>query len=448
MEPFRNRLPALAVLLFAITASGIITQALAQTRADCPAALPAGTECHTGQDANGAWYLIAIPANWAGSGSRTLVMHAHGGPDLGAPTLKRSIDDVTRWAITVKAGYAWAGSTYRRGGYGVRMAAEDTENLRKIFIAKFGQPRRTLMHGQSWGGNVGAKVIELYNNDGPVKNYDGALLTSGVLGGGTRGYDYRMDLRVVYQHFCGNHPRPDEPQYPLWMGQPPESKLNPAALRARVNECTGNQMPAEKRSAAQRRNLENILKVTRIPEQTLGSHLNWATFTFADIVHKRLGGRNPFSTEGVQYTGSDDDAALNKNAPRYRPDPAALAELADDSDLTGRVNIPVLTLHAIGDPTAFVEHESAFREVYQRAGTADRLVQTFSTENEHSYLSTPAYAALMASLLEWIDAGRKPDARSVDALCGKMRATFGEECRFDVNFQPQPYESRVYPRKR
>lgn len=434
----------LLTLASIIAALGFTAATQAQTKADCPAALPTGTECHTGQDANGAWYLIAIPKNW----NRVLVMHAHGGPDLGAPTLKRSNDDATRWAITVKAGYAWAGSTYRRGGYGVRMAAEDTENLRKLFIARFGQPRRTLMHGQSWGGNVGAKVIELYNNDGPVKNYDGAMLTSSVLGGGTRGYDYRIDLRVVYQHFCANHPRADEPQYPLWMGLPPGSKLNPAALRERVNECTGNRMPAEKRSAVQQRNLANILKVTRIPEQTLGSHLNWATFTFADIVHKRLGGRNPFSTEGVQYTGSDDDAALNKNAPRYKPDPAALAELADDSDLTGRVNIPVLTLHAIGDPTAFVEHESAFREVYQRAGTADRLVQTFSTEHEHSYLSTPAYAALLASLLEWVDAGKKPDAKSVAALCPKMRDIYGDQCRFDVNYKPQAYESRVYPRKR
>ena len=305
------------------------------------------------------------------------------------------------------------------------------------------------MHGQSWGGNVAAKVIELYNDvPGPVKNYDGALLTSGVLGGGTRGYDYRMDLRVVYEHFCKNHPRADEPQYPLWMGLPPDSKMRPADLRERVNECTGLQSPAAKRSEAQKRNLANILKVTRIPEKTLGSHLNWATFTFADIVHKRLGGRNPLSTDGVQYAGSDDDAALNRNAPRYRPDPAALAELAEDSDLTGRVTIPVLTLHAIGDPTAFVEHESAFREVYQRAGTTDRLVQTFSTEREHSYLSTPAYAALMASLMDWVDAGKKPDVRSVAALCPKMRDLYGDECRFDVNYRPQNYEDRVYPRRR
>jgi len=45
--------------------------------------------------------------------------------------------------------------------------------------------------------------------------YDAVLLTSGVLAGGTRSYDFRLDLRVVYQAVCGNHPRPDEAQYPL-----------------------------------------------------------------------------------------------------------------------------------------------------------------------------------------------------------------------------------------
>ena len=35
----------------------------------------------------------------------------------------------------VKAGYAWAGSTFRQGGVAVRDAAEDTERLRGIFEA-------------------------------------------------------------------------------------------------------------------------------------------------------------------------------------------------------------------------------------------------------------------------------------------------------------------------
>ena len=413
----------------------------------CPTAVPVKTVCHTGLDANGAYYLIAMPENW----NRVLVMHSHGGPDLAAPSSTRSAEDLTRWAIMVKAGYAWAGSTFRRGGYGVRMAAEDTENLRQLFLKTFGQPRRTIMHGQSWGGNVGAKVTELYghqkNPDGS-KAYDGTLLTSGVLGGGTRGYDYRIDLRVVYQYYCNNHPRADEPQYPLWIGLPLDSAMTPRDLAARVNECTGVQLAPEKRTDAQRRALANILNVTRVPERTLIAHLSWGTFLFSDIVHWRLHGRNPFSTTGVRYSGSEDDAALNRGVARYRADPRALAELAHDSDLTGKVSIPVLTLHAIDDPTAFVEHEAAYRRVRERAGTAALLVQTFSKESEHSYLATPQYPALLEALLAWIDKGEKPSPQSVAALCGKYTSAYEGGCHFDTTYRPQPYESRVYPRQR
>ena len=38
--------------------------------------------------------------------------------------------------------------------------------------------------------------------------YDAVLLTSGVLAGGSRSYDFRTDLRVVYQYLCNNHPGP------------------------------------------------------------------------------------------------------------------------------------------------------------------------------------------------------------------------------------------------
>lgn len=211
---------------------------------ECPTGLPADTACFTGQDGNGANYSIAIPRDWNGS----LVMHAHGGPDLGPASPERSAEDLARWSVMVREGYAWAGSYYRRGGYGTRMAADDTETLRQLFVATFGQPRRTLVHGQSWGGNVAAKVVEIYAApEGERPTYDGALLTNGVLAGGSRGYNYRVDLRVVYQYYCDNHPRPSEVQYPLWMGLRPGSTLTSAGLRARVQECTGYQSaPADR----------------------------------------------------------------------------------------------------------------------------------------------------------------------------------------------------------
>ncbi|MEV0204613.1 DUF6351 family protein [Streptomyces sp. NPDC050788] len=409
--------------------------------ATCPAELADKATCYTGQDANGAYYAIAVPKDWNGS----LVVHAHGGPDLGATSdPQRSVEDLARWSVMVDEGYAWAGSSYRRGGYGTRMGAEDTENVRRLFVERFGKPKRTYVHGQSWGGDVAAKVVETYGKKNGF--YDGALLTSGVLGGGSRGYDYRVDLRVVYQYYCHNHPRPTEVQYPLWEGLRAGSTMTSAGLRARLQECTGYASAPEERTALQQRNLDDILAVTRIPERTLESHLRFATFTFRDIVHDRLGGRNPFSNEGVWYSGSHDDKALNAGVERFSADPTAVRDLSYDSDLTGKVSIPVLTMHAIDDPTAFVEHEAAYRATLQGAHRDRYLVQSFTDEHEHSQLSNSEYANSIAALDSWVRTGHKPTPQSLADSCGAFDRTYGTGCFYEPGFHPFPYASRIRPR--
>ncbi len=412
------------------------------TPSACPDVLSEVATCYTGQDDNGAYYAIAIPDDWNGS----LVVHAHGGPDLGEGSdPARSPEDLERWAVMVQEGYAWAGSAYRRGGYGAQMAAQDTENLRRLFVGTWGEPSQTLLHGQSWGGNVAAKVAETFANDAG-RPYDGVLLTNGVLAGGSRGYDYRVDLRVVYQYYCRNHPRPTEPQYPLWMGLRPDSTMTSSGLRARLQECTANQSAPEERTALQQQNLDDILAVTGIPEHTLESHLRFATFTFRDIVSQRLGGQNPFGNRTIRYRGSHDDRALNAGVERFSPDRSAVRDLSFDSDLTGDVHLPVLTLHAIDDPTAFVEHESAYRATLKGAGNAKHLVQTFTREAEHSSLSNAEYAAAIASLASWAGHGHKPTPQSVAASCPAYVDRHGGGCFFEPTFTPGSYASRVQPR--
>lgn len=447
-------MPVRPLALLALAAlTGHIGGALAQTptapqpRA-CPAEVPAGATCHTGEDGLGGFYWIALPAQWKPE-SGVLVVHAHGGPaDTGPATLARGEEDLKRWAVTVKAGYAWVGATYRRGGFGVSMAAEDTERARRVFVKHFGPPRRTILHGQSYGGSVAAKGAELYAMvDGPsgsVKGpYDGMLLTSGMLGGGTRAYDFRIDLRVVYQYVCKNHPKADEPQYPLWQGLPMDAKLTRAELANRVDECTGVRKPAAQRTDQQKANLANIVNVIKIPERSLIAHLNWATWLFRDLTQLRLGNRNPFNNASVRYAGSTDDAALNAGVLRYTADPAAVAELAKDSDPQGRINMPVLSLHAVNDPTAFVELESAYRETLDRAGKGGLLVQTFSDESEHSYLSDPQYPALFTALLNWIDKNEKPTPHVVATLCKGYEAAYGDTCKLLPDYRSAPLASRV-----
>ncbi|GAB3491430.1 hypothetical protein [Amycolatopsis cihanbeyliensis] len=443
------RIGVVAALLVTTLGSGLPASAADSPAArerpapvPCPDEVTVPARCYSGQDGNGAYYSIAIPEQWNGS----LVLHAHGGPGLTEDSdPERSDKDLARWAVMVREGYAWAGSAYRRGGYGVRMAAEDTENLRRLFVRTFGRPSTTLLHGQSWGGNVAAKAAEIHGT-WPPRPYDGVLLTNGMLAGGSRGYDFRVDLRVVYQYYCGNHPRPTEPQYPLWMGLREGSTMTRAGLRARLQECTGFASARGERTPRQRQNLSDILAVTGIPERTLESHLRFATFTFRDIVHDRLDDRNPFSNRTIRYTGSYDDAALNAGVERFTADPSAVRDLSFDSDPTGAISIPVLTMHAIGDPTAFVEQEAAYRASLRGSRTAGRLVQTFTREGEHSTLSTSEYATAIDELATWVNTGRTPAPADIAGACPAHDATYGTGCFFDPGYVPAAYSSRVYPR--
>ena len=410
----------------------------------CPKDAPEGTRCLGGRDSLGAHYLIAMPAKWSG----VLVLHAHGGPALGEPTFKRVEDDLNRWDIMVRAGHAWAGSSFRQGGVEVRAAAEDTERLRGIFVTHVAKPRRTVLHGQSWGASVAAKGAEMFATARHGRSpYDGVLLTSGVLGGGTRSYDFRLDLRVVYQYLCNNHPLPTEPQYPLWQGLPAGASLTRAQLATRVDECLGIRKPAAQRSPEQQRRLKTIVDVIRIPETSVLGHLNWATWHFQDIAMNRTGGLNPFGNDKVVYRGSDNDAALNAGVLRYKADPAAVARFGADTDPNGRIPVPVLTVHGVDDPIAFVELDAAFRETMEKAGTADRLVQTFTQDREHSYLSDPTYPTLVNALLAWVERGEKPTPAGIAQACKPMEATFGPGCRFLPDYRPAPLSQRVAPRQ-
>lgn len=424
--------PAAAVAPLPVGASA---GSSAPVDATCPEGLPPGAHCYAGRSEEGAYYWMAIPADWNG----VLVMHSHGGPRTQTPEANDEIDDLQRLSVMVREGYAWAGSTYRRGGYGVRMAAEDTDILRRIFWTRFGRPKYTLLHGQSWGGNVAAKAAELYAVAGDgQRNYDGVLLTAGVIGGGTRSYRFRADLRAVYQFYCKNHPGPDEIQYPVSQGLPAGARMTRGELATRVDQCTGVGKPAGQRTPEQARNLGNIVRVIGIREDELVSHLWWATNLFQDMVQTRLDGANPFSNVGVVYSGSDDDAALNAGVERFEADPMAVARLAYDADLSGLIMLPTLTIHAKNDPTALVGLEALYRDTVADAGRSDLLVQTFTNEDQHSKLSTPEYAGLLDALMGWITRGDKPTPTSVAAACETHSAAYGEPCLFDTGYVPVP----------
>ena len=165
------------------------------------------------------------------------------------------------------------------------------------------------------------------------------------------------------------------------------------------------------------------------------------------IVHPP-GGGNAFGNIGVRYSGSADDAALNAGVLRYAADAAAVARFGADTDPTGRIQLPVLSVHGIDDPIAFVELGTLFADHMARAGRAGNLVQTFTHDAEHSYLADPVYPALLAALLDWVERGDKPTPQAIAERCQAQQARFGPGCRFEPGYRPAPLSSRLPDRQR
>ncbi len=437
MTWLRRASVALALLLPGLAAAEV-------TPADCPPGLPAGTTCLRGRDANGAWLLLARPANWHGG----LVTHVFGGPRMAPPARDTTDEDLIRYQEFLAEGWAWASSSRRREGFGLRRAGEDTLAATRAAEAAFGRPRLSVLHGQSWGGAVAARAIETLNEPDAEgrRPWQAALLTSAVLAGPTRAYDMRVDLRAAFQVVCGTHPAPEEPQYPVTLGLAQGQVMERDALMARYLACTGADLAPEARTPAQRQALGDLVAASRITEWAIPGHLAWATTVFADIAWRMMDGRSAFGNAGVRYSGTSDDAAFNARVPRITPDPDARAKLAEDGDPTGAIAIPVLTLHGIADSTVFVEHEAAYRATLEAAGTAHLLAQVFVDDGEHNKLSAALYPAALAALADWAETRRRPTPGEVRGRCEALRSRYAGECRVLSGYTPPSWESRVNPR--
>ncbi len=399
----------------------------------CPDAVAAIATCYAAKLETGAYLLAAMPKNWNGN----LIVFAHGGPSVTAPAEDDSKDDLAKYSIGVKMGFAWIASTYRKEGYGVQMAAEDTDDARKFFIDRIGKPKRTILHGASYGGLVGSKLIEKH-----PANYDGAFFNSGAVSGSIGNYEFRADLRAVYQYYCKNLPAASDGQYPLWAGLPAESKLTVRDLTARIDACTGVTKPADARTDEQKKNLADILGVMRFPETLLVRHMQAGAFVFRDINGRITQGKNPFSNANVRYWGSSDDAALNRGVTRFEADAPARVALIADGQPTGAITVPVISIHSMNDPQAAVEAQYEYREAVKSKGKGDLLVQAYTDERAHTAQSAPELAASIDALMQWIEKDTKPSPQSIAASCGQLRATYDGPCRYHPDYEVKALNTR------
>src|SRR5262245_36653492 len=182
---------SLTLVAFALSLGTALAQPAKPDTVACPEAIAGVATCYSAKLETGAYLLAAMPKTWNGN----LIVFAHGGPGPIPPSANYSRGSLGRYGIEVKSGYAWIASTYRYLGFGVQQSADDTEQARQYFVDRIGKPKRTIVHGASYGGLVGAMLIEHHG-----RNYDGAFFNSGMLAGAVVGYQFRRDPRGASQY--------------------------------------------------------------------------------------------------------------------------------------------------------------------------------------------------------------------------------------------------------
>ena len=100
---------------------------------------------------DGAPFRILMPEEWNGR----LVLFAHG--YSGTTQFPRA---VPLQDYAVENGYAMAYSGYNETGWAVGAGVKCTEELRRYFVSKYGDPERTYITGASMGGTITITLME------------------------------------------------------------------------------------------------------------------------------------------------------------------------------------------------------------------------------------------------------------------------------------------------
>ncbi len=381
--------------------------------------------------ANAGW-RIEIPAHWNGE----LVMWAHGfrGTDTRLFFQPEEVP-FRRWLL--QHGYAWAASTYSKNDYNVGTAVTDTRRLADFFEEVAGaDPERTYIAGASMGGHVTAASIERY-----PRFYDAAMPVCGVLGDYEL-FDFFLDFNLAAQQIAlGRSQFPVAPDYPTVTAPTIKRALElapgtwPVALNAKGQ---GFKQLVELRSGGDRPNFDQAWAFwSSVPEFGSGIPGNFlfdlgaGDGTVAESTKVSVDNRDTFyETDLIPGPSNPLEDDLNAKITRVKPDKRARqnTDRSGSPQLFGRIRVPVLTMHNLGD--LFVPFSM---ETQYAADVADRdrshlLVQRAIRGVGHCGFTTAEYEQAFSDLVTWVETGHRPEGDDVADPKAVADPNFG--CRF------------------
>lgn len=378
-----SKLVRILLLLVLVFTSTVIA---APVGAAAPKLLPVPGPCVEGTLPGGALSLICVPAaGWNGD----LVVWGHGyvAPDAPKDFYNLTMPDGTYLPALVQTlGYAFATTSYRRNGLAILEGVDDVRELVAAFPAAAGGPAdRTYMIGASEGGAVTTLLVER-----APELFSGGLSLCGPIGDFRKQIDYWGDFRVLFDYFFPGALPPTPISIPQDVMDTWETAYVPAiAARLAADPLVTAQLIRTSKAAIDKQD------PTTAGQTTLG--LLWYNVFATNDGKQQLNG-NPFDNLTRLYRGSADDATLNQGVQRFPADAAALANLAP-YNTSGRVSIPLVTMHTTGDEIIPFWHQLTYRNKLRLTGSAGAVTQVPIFRYGHCNFTTTEVLAAFGLLV-------------------------------------------------
>ena len=305
------------------------------------------------------------PIPWNG----TLVVYAHGYRPPQLP-LALPVDEINQFPTMVPGllgqGFAFATTSYHKNGYALEAAGEDLKDVVHHFNSLAPTPaQRVLLVGASEGGIITTLLVERHPADADGGLFHGGLALCAPVGGMPYQAQFIGDFRVVFDVFF-----PDV--FPFGAADiPPDAYLSwqstyvPAISAAMAANPSG----VAQLFAVTGANYDPANPATAVVTATTLLFYNiWGT---NDLI--ALSGGNPYGNENTIYTGSFNDTLLNASVERVAADQKAVGYVKRFYDTTGKLRVPLVTLHNQYDPAVPYQHEAIYANKVAQRGRSQYL---------------------------------------------------------------------------
>lgn len=305
--------------------------------------------------------LLCMPEAW----NTHLVIYAHGyvAPQLPLDLPRGELEQAGgEQMITsiLDLGFAFMTTSYSKNGWALEAAQNDLTKLVHFAEKKAAAAGVALgnvyLTGASEGGLVTVMMIERHS-----ELFAGGLVMCGPIGGAPYQVEYVGDFRVVFDYFF-----PEIFDFPATEPGDAYLRWEDTYLPAIQDSLLGSRW--------KRAQLFNVTAAPWIPGEpetaldTAESLLFYSLFGTGDLV--ALAGSFPYDNADTVYSGSFNDRRLNRQVERVTGDPSYLFEYYQP---TGKLQLPLVTLHTLIDGSVPYRHELIYRDLVEGHGKLDNL---------------------------------------------------------------------------